>query len=181
MIRLSGGELRGRRLRTVRGRRCRPSQGRLREALFSRLGGRVRGARVLDLFAGSGALGLEALSRGAARAIFVERDRRMAHYLRENLAACGVTDRTDLWVRPVAAALPLLSAQGFDLVLADPPYDAAWPDAAAWDELGRILAAGGLMILEVARERTVSADPEAWDPWGARLYGDSRLEILVRK
>jgi 16S rRNA (guanine966-N2)-methyltransferase len=120
-LRVVAGEFKGRRLQAPRGSRTRPTADRVREALFSMLGD-VGGARVLDLYAGSGALGIEALSRGAESAVFVERDARAVAAIERNLASVGVE-------APVAKqdVLRFLArAEGaFDLVFCDPPYDSA--------------------------------------------------------
>jgi 16S rRNA (guanine(966)-N(2))-methyltransferase RsmD len=120
-VRVVAGEFKGRRLVTPRGARTRPTADRVREALFSILGD-VSGARVLDLFAGSGALGIEALSRGAASAEFVESDRRAVTAIQRNLAAVGAP----ALVRAQDALRFLERAEGpYDLVFCDPPYDSA--------------------------------------------------------
>jgi 16S rRNA (guanine966-N2)-methyltransferase len=120
-VRVVAGEFGGRRLAAPPGRGTRPTADRVREAMFSMLGD-VSGLRVLDLFAGSGALGIEALSRGAASATFVESDARAAATIRSNLDALGAVGEVS---RRDALAF-LRSAEGyFDLVLADPPYDSA--------------------------------------------------------
>jgi 16S rRNA (guanine966-N2)-methyltransferase len=143
-MRVTGGRLAGRALRAPR-EGVRPTADRVREALFARLD--PEGAAVLDLYAGSGALGIEALSRGAASAVFVERARRCAAVLRGNLAALELTAQAELVVAPALAALPRLAREGrrFDLVLADPPY--------ASDEAARVLAA--LARSEVLPERAM--------------------------
>lgn len=133
MLRIIAGELGGRRLRTPNGMRTRPTSERVREALFSILessGVTLAGATVLDLYAGSGALGIEALSRGATRALFVEQDpvagRTLADNLREMKLTCGPGGRAQLVSRPVRSALPQLAQQGpFRVIFADPPYASA--------------------------------------------------------
>jgi len=124
-MRVIGGHDRGRRLRAPRGLRTRPTADRMRETLFDVLGPAVAGARVLDLFAGTGAVGIEALSRGAARVVFVERDQAALRALRANLAALAASRAA---ARVVAGdVLRVLSDLGaheglFDLVFIDPPY-----------------------------------------------------------
>jgi 16S rRNA (guanine966-N2)-methyltransferase len=121
------GRLGGRRLQAPPGRATRPTSDRVREALFSMLGP-LEGARVLDLFAGSGALAIEALSRGAAHAVLVERDARAAATIRHNLDELGLgPEAATLVVAPAARALRDASARGdtYDLVLVDPPYRSA--------------------------------------------------------
>lgn len=142
-MRITGGEFSGRTLRVPRGA-VRPTAERVREALFSMLAHRaaLEGARVLDLFAGSGALGLEALSRGAASAVFVERMRAVARVLEENIAALGLGPRSRVVQRDAESALQGLAASGerFDLCFVDPPYASALARPAL-----ALLAEGGLL------------------------------------
>ncbi|KWX21490.1 methyltransferase [Mycolicibacterium wolinskyi] len=159
----------------------RPTSDRVREAVFNALTARVdfTGLAVLDLYAGSGALGLEALSRGAASALFVEADQRAAAVIAKNIAALGVTGAT---VRrgTVASLLAAGTDRPVDLVLADPPYDV---EAAAVDAMVAALADGGWVGegAVVMVERRATSDPVAWpDGWtalSARRYGDTRVEL----
>jgi 16S rRNA (guanine966-N2)-methyltransferase len=123
-LRVVAGELGGRRIEAPPGRLTRPTRDRVREAWFSALGDRVAGARVLDIYAGSGALGIEALSRGAAIVHFVESDRRAIAALRRNLASLGLDPRASVERGDASRVLDRLAAAGteFDLALADPPY-----------------------------------------------------------
>ncbi len=125
-MRIIAGSAKGRRLRALRGEAVRPTADRVKEALFSIVASRFDfdGATVLDLFAGSGALGLEALSRGAARAVFVEHHRAAADALRRNAEACGFAGRVEVLVMPAGRALRELARRPtrFDGVLLDPPY-----------------------------------------------------------
>lgn len=117
------GSARGVPLRVPAGMAVRPTSGRVRTSLFSILGDAVEGARVLDLFAGSGALGIEALSRGAACCCFVENARPALAMLRDNLTRTRLADKAEVLTVNAFAALPLLEERGpFGLVLADPPY-----------------------------------------------------------
>jgi 16S rRNA (guanine(966)-N(2))-methyltransferase RsmD len=125
MIRIIAGKLKGRKIRVPQGRSVRPTAERVREALFSILGDRVSGARVLDAYSGSGALGFEALSRGAERVVFLEADRSVARLVEENAATLGISARCT--IHPTEAAAWLSSGREerpFDLILADPPYGA---------------------------------------------------------
>jgi len=122
--RVTAGASRGRPLKTPRGRATRPTTALVREALFNIIGDSIRGARVLDLFAGAGTLGIEALSRGAKTATFVERDRACANIVAENLAATGFAQQGDVasadvieWLRAHAGDLA-----AYNLLLLDPPY-----------------------------------------------------------
>lgn len=150
-MRITGGQARGIPLKVPKGKAVRPATDRMREAVFSRLGARIEGARILDLFAGSGSYGLEALSRGAASVSFIERDQRTRLLLSENLIAVkkafGGSGQTvvlagDALTAPVDAA-------GFDFIFADPPYD-LWPDltASLFDRVSGLLAPAGEVILE---------------------------------
>lgn len=124
-MRVVGGSDRGRRLRAPRGRRTRPTADRMRVALFDILGPAVAGMRVLDLFAGTGAVGIEALSRGATRAVFVERDRDALRALRANLATLRLgREQARVVAGDAVAVLPVLEASEapFDLIFLDPPY-----------------------------------------------------------
>ncbi|MFQ5792668.1 MAG: 16S rRNA (guanine(966)-N(2))-methyltransferase RsmD, partial [Acidobacteriota bacterium] len=131
-MRIGSGRLRGRRVQTPPGSRTRPTSGRLKKALFDILAPRLAGARVLDLYAGAGALGLEALSRGASWATFVERGRVPAEAIRKNLAALGLAGQGEVLRREVRPALAFLAERGrgaeersgYDVVFVDPPYGA---------------------------------------------------------
>jgi 16S rRNA (guanine966-N2)-methyltransferase len=120
-LRLSGGELRSRRIPAPRGSAVRPTPGRVKEALFSIIGERISGARVLDLFAGTGAIGFEAISRGAAHTTFVERHAPTAATIRATAAALGIADRVQVVCGPAERLAPRLGGH-YDFVYADPPF-----------------------------------------------------------
>ena len=126
---ITGGTLRSRRVPTPPGRAVRPTPARVKEALFSILGARVDAARVLDLFAGSGALGFESLSRGAAHVTFVEKHRGTADALRAAARELGVADQVEVIAAPVERAVHAVAGR-YDLVFADPPYAQPYPAAA---------------------------------------------------
>jgi 16S rRNA (guanine966-N2)-methyltransferase len=176
-MRVIGGRLGGRRLRAPRGSRTRPTSDRVREALFSLLGG-VEDARVLDLFAGTGALGIEALSRGARHAVFVERDERALRALRENLDALGVGAQ-EAEVRGGDARAALRSArtcsETYDLVFIDPPYRRARElEAELSDLLAPLLAPGSRVVVESDRRAPMRL---ALAIELERVYGDTSLTI----
>ena len=162
-MRIIAGTLKGRRLKTPSWPGLRPTSDKLRETLFNILAPRIAGARVLDGYAGTGALGIEALSRGAAAVTFVERDRRAAALIEENLAHCGIENRYAIIRQDVPRALAALRARPeaapFDLVLLDPPYTDA-PDAAL-AAAAELLAPDGLLVLEHARRHRT---PDAAGP-----------------
>ena len=154
-MRIIAGTNKGRPLKTPKWSGLRPTSDKLRETLFNIVAARVPDSRVLDVFAGSGAIGLEALSRGASRVAFIEQDRRAAELIAENAVLCGVRDRCVI-IRGAAERVLQQQIDGdpFDLVILDPPYAFAASDeviAAA----ARHLAPSGLVILEHAWRREV--------------------------
>ena len=156
-MRVIAGHFKGRRLKTPSWDGLRPTSDKLRETLFNVLAPRIEGARVFDGYAGTGALGIEALSRGATHVTFVDKDRRAAALIDENLKACGVEGGYTIRCAEVAAALNALpAADAFDLILLDPPYDIENVSAALEAAACRV-AAGGLVVLERAARR----EPEA--------------------
>jgi 16S rRNA (guanine966-N2)-methyltransferase len=181
-MRIIAGALKGRRLAPVHGR-IRPTAAKVREAVFSILGPAVLGTRVLDLFAGTGALGIEALSRGAAAAVFVEDHPESLKVLRRNLADLGLLDRATVWPLPVAAALKKLADRGerFGLAFLDPPYGG--PDAvAALTALAELplLTPGARVVVEHSRRESL---PEACGPLAQltqRRYGDTQVAFYLR-
>jgi 16S rRNA (guanine(966)-N(2))-methyltransferase RsmD len=154
-MRIIAGACKGRRLKTPVWPGLRPTSDKLRETLFNIVAPQVAGARVLDLFAGTGAMGLESLSRGASRAVFVERERRAAALIAENARLCGTADRCAIIRDTVARALEQpIEGDPFDLIILDPPYDFE-PLAAVLDAAAAHLAAGGRLVLEHARRRAL--------------------------
>ena len=152
-MRVIAGRLKGRRLKTPSWDGLRPTSDKLRETLFNILAPRVAGARVLDGYAGTGAVGIEALSRGAAHVTFVERDWRASALIADNLSACAVADGYTIECGELVGALERrVAGMPFDLILLDPPYDVANLHAAL-DESARHLAPGGLIVLERATRR----------------------------
>ena len=184
-MRITGGLFRGRRLYGPRHPGLRPTAERVRKAIFDILGPRVAGAAVLDLFAGAGGLGLEALSRGAARVVFVERDRRALALLRRNLKELGLAEGGEVRVLAgdVRTVLPRLAAAGdsFGLVLADPPYDQGLADEAlALLARGGLLTVEGLCIIE-HRATEVISTPPGWMFIDRRVYGDTAVSFFKVK
>jgi len=177
-MRIIAGEWRGRKLVAPAGMSTRPTADRTRETLFSMLASRLgnfEGLQVADLYAGSGALGLEALSRGAAHATFVESDRAALKAIEANVEALGAAERTS--VRAMSAdAFP--ASNPFDLVFADPPYEPGSGSAVAMAaaKFGW-LAKGGWMAVETQRGDAV-APPNGWELIAERDVGRARLTLL---
>lgn len=162
-MRVIGGEFRSRRLKSAPGLDTRPTPDRLREALFNVLAPRIEGAVFVDAYAGTGAVGIEALSRGAARCVFIERARAALHVLRENLAALGLTPRVEVIVGRPDAELSGIEA---DIVFIDPPYDVVKEYEATLRTLG-----------ETAPSLVVVQHSNKYDP-GERHGRLSRYRVL---
>lgn len=176
-MRVIAGSLGGRRLKAPPGRGTRPTSDRVREAIFSILG-ELDGERVLDLFAGTGALGIEALSRGAASAVFVERDVRAAGVLRENLGALGLgRDRAEIRRSDAIAALRTAAerAELYDLILIDPPYgDAPRLGGRLSALLPALLAPNARIVAESDRRGALELEAPILTK---RRYGDTSITI----
>ena len=190
-MRITGGQAGGRILKVPKGLAVRPTPDLVKQAVFNSLGARVVGARVLELFSGTGALSLECLSRGAASVVCVEKSHRHAEVLRRNVVTAGFP-KTSLQLRlqDVFAVLAQLAEAGeqFDLVLADPPYgeknvgrrstslaQQLLDDA----NLPRVLKADGLFVLGHTKRDTLSV-PEAWSERKILKHGDSWMRFMSR-
>jgi 16S rRNA (guanine966-N2)-methyltransferase len=179
-MRVIAGSLRGRRLHSAQGGATRPTSERARGGLFDWLGDRVAGASVLDLFAGSGALGIEALSRGAERVTFVESARAACAALRLNLSELDLVDAVRLLPYDVRRGVQLLLREGarFDLILADPPY--GWVPPPGTKPIEELLSREGDFVIE----RSVR-DPERFPGSGpvlrgSRAWGETRFDWYRR-
>jgi 16S rRNA (guanine(966)-N(2))-methyltransferase RsmD len=177
-MRVIAGSLKGRRLKSPTWDGLRPTSDKLRETLFNVLAPRMPGARLLDGYAGTGAIGIEAASRGAAHVTFVERDRRAQALIEENLAHCGVpTDGYVIIRASVSRALDDLHAAPFDIMIFDPPYDDAIDSVIA--AAGRHLASGGIVVLEHARRRAAAERAGALQRTRELTSGDSALTFYT--
>ncbi|MEE3850719.1 16S rRNA (guanine(966)-N(2))-methyltransferase RsmD [Gordonia sp. LSe1-13] len=181
MTRIIAGELRGRRL-TVPDAGTRPTSDRVREAIFNIVVTRadLDDADILDLYAGTGALGIEALSRGAAHATFVDSRRRATSVISANIGACGLGSSATVVTRPVASFLS--SGDGeVDIAFLDPPYDL--PDDTMTADLAalaaRWMAPGGLVIVERAVRAPQTQWPDALTVLVRKAYGDTRVEVAI--
>lgn len=162
----------------------RPTADRMREALFAILAHRVAGGRVLDLYAGAGTLGLEALSRGAEKAVFVESHLAAARVIAENAATCGFIDRTRVMVMPAARAVRRLERESerFDLVFVDPPYGTGEALARLQDLAARpsLLRAGGLVIYQHARREELPAEVKRLGRMRQADFGETVIDFYQR-
>jgi 16S rRNA (guanine966-N2)-methyltransferase len=188
-MRIIAGQFKGREILTPRSGPVRPMTGMVRKSLMDILAPRLDGAVVADLYCGSGTLGLEAMSRGAARVFFAERDRRTAAVLRQNLQAFGVLDRCRVWEGDLTARLAGWMegcGQAIDIAFVDPPY----ADARSWDwsaadreifsPLAGRLAAGGVVALRVPGDVTPPQTLAALAAARVKRYGDMIVVLLER-
>jgi len=174
-MRIIAGQLKGRRLQGPKGEGLRPTSDGLRETLFNVLSASVEGARVLDGFAGTGAVGLEALSRGAAHATFIERDPRALASLTANVRVCGSEDACAI-IRDDFSRVESLARGAFDLVFLDPPYDGVDLEAAV-ERAAPLVGPGGRLVLEHSRRRTSPAQAGSLARVRVLVAGDSALSF----
>ncbi len=172
-MRVVAGLAGGRRLQAPPGRKVRPTSERVREALFNALGSldAVRGASVVDLFAGTGALGIEALSRGAASAVFVDADRQAVSVVKDNLVGTGLADRARVVQADVLRYLADHRDATFDIAFADPPY--------AFGDWTALLAAVPARLVAIEARAHVALPP-AWRPLRSKRYGDTVVTLARR-
>ena len=172
-MRVIGGIYGGRRLRTAEGLKVRPTSDRLREALFNILAPQIEDARFLDICAGSGAVGIEALSRGASHAAFIDHSRRACSVIEDNLESLGIADQTNIINREATAALARLIGESreFDIIFFDPPYASK-----TYLQVMKLLGTGPLLVSNgmVIVEHRAKMPPEA-------EYGELRVYREVKQ
>ena len=177
-MRITGGDLGGRNLEVPKSGEIRPTQDRVREALFSILAPALQGASVLDLFAGTGSLGIEALSRGAQRAVFVEENARHAAILRRNLATFKLV--AEVCVRDAYRYIATYAGEGFDLVFADPPYalgaEKGYAQVLSALKARGVVKPGGFFAAEMTKVQQAEETP-GWELLRDRTYGKTRICI----
>ena len=180
-MRIGGGSANRRPLRTVAGREVRPTSGRVRQALFNMLRGLVQDAIFIDLFAGTGSVGLEALSHGARQVYFVEHDRRALKILQANIRRCDMVGRATIVAAPLPQALQRLPAPlQADVVFLDPPYasDLAEVTLAALAER-QLLAAHGVLVWQHTARRAIPPVVLERPLWKSRRYGITQLSLYA--
>lgn len=179
-MRIIAGMARGRQILTPQGRNTRPTLGRVKESLFGILQFSLEGARVLDLYAGSGSLGFEALSRGAAFAVFNDMDRGCCELIRKNISSLGFTEQASVMQMDARSAITRLAGgQAFDIAFLDPPYCVGAQQAL--EDLFRtgLIAPGGRVVAEHAWEDAPHAVGEWMICADVRKYGDSGLSFFT--
>jgi len=179
-MRVIAGRFKGRRLKAPAWEGLRPTSDKLRETLFNILAPRIASARVLDAFAGTGSVGIEAASRGAAHVTFIEKDRRAIALIGQNVSACGIEQEVAIQHGDAADVLRGLPAgTSFDIIVLDPPYDA--PDLErALDAAAARLAGDGVLVLERATRRPPDI-PASLIEMRSVKSGDSTLTVLRRR
>jgi 16S rRNA (guanine(966)-N(2))-methyltransferase RsmD len=179
-MRIVAGSLKGRRLDSPKWEGLRPTSDKLRETLFNILASQVQGGRVLDAYAGTGAVGIEALSRGATHVTFVERDPRAVALIEKNLGHCGVSDRYAI-IRARFAGIERLTGAGpFDVIFLDPPYGAG-ELTAALDAAEPLVGDGTLLVVEHARRDVAPESKGTLTRTRLLASGDSALAFYRRR
>ena len=178
-MRVITGSARGRRLKELTGMETRPTTDKVKESLFSIIQFDIEGRRVLDLFAGTGQLGIEALSRGAASAVFIDRRADAVRLVKDNLELCGLSDRAS--VRCGDAMSYLRSGEKFDLIFLDPPY-AAGLLGPALEKIARfdICREHGIIVAESALETALPALAPPYTLYREYRYGKIKLTVYHR-
>lgn len=180
-MRIIAGTFGGRRLHPPKGTAIRPTADRVREAIFSIIGPVVTGAEVLDLFAGTGAMGLEALSRGASRATFVDQSRHAVQLIRSNVKVCHVSDRVRVFHGAVNQIIRRLAAQNeaFDLIFIDPPYGSNSIQQSLLI-LGEVVRTGTMVVAEHGSKNPLPVQMQEWSLTEERQYGDTTVSFYLR-
>lgn len=181
-MRIIAGDFRGRRLHPPKSDRIRPTIDRVREAIFNIIAAEIPEARVLDLFAGTGAMGLEALSRGAALSVFVDQGSEAVRLIRENIKLCGAEDRSQILQEPVLSAVRHLAGRGerFDLIFMDPPYGKGLIEKAL-EILDTVAHTDTLIVAEHHVKDEAPTNPGIWTKERERRYGDTMISIYVSR
>jgi 16S rRNA (guanine(966)-N(2))-methyltransferase RsmD len=181
-MRIVAGRFRGLRLQAPAGRVIRPTADRVREALFSIVASRARGARVLDLFAGTGALGLEALSRGAAQVTFVDQGSEAIRIIRANIQRLGVTEQVEVLQGDAVRVVKRLAGRKllFDLLFMDPPYGKGLVEMTL-PHLGGVATSGALLVIERSSREPAPESSVEWLHETSRTYGDTSISLYSRE
>lgn len=180
-MRIIGGNLRGRKIKQPVLKSVRPTKDRVREAVFNMIAEKVPGSKVLDLFAGSGAYGLEALSRGAVSSLFVEKDETCAKILSENIDSLSLTDSSEVIVSDVEAFLGE-NTRKFDLIFSDPPYGYnITRNILIMINQYDILNPSGMLVCEHSSSEEVSVEEMYLSAYKQKTYGDTTISIFQKR
>ncbi len=181
-MRIISGTSKGRRLATPKNRAIRPTSDRVKESIFNILGNEVEGKVVLDLFAGTGNLGIEALSRGAKKAVFVEKGRQALSLIHRNLSQCGMDGRFEILPKDVTRSIGILEQRGeaFDLILIDPPYAKGLIQKTLLKlNSSRIHHKDSMIIIQHDRRESIPVLFEGWTLIRQRRIGDTVISFLT--
>lgn len=177
-MRITGGVLKGRRIKTRKGNFTRPLLSRIRKSLFDVIGERIRGSKFLDLYAGSGAVGIEALSRGAKEVIFVEKDNSALRILKENITLCGLFSLSRVYEKDVLKFLPvLLREEKFDFIFVAPPYYKGMQNQTL-DILEEEKIEGATVIVQHSPKEKINFNRRNMSLVKQKKYGDTILTFL---
>lgn len=180
-MRIIAGQYKGRRLKTLDGLAVRPTSDRMRETLFNILMPRIEGARFADVCAGSGAVGIEALSRGASHVTFIESSRKAVSIISENLRHCGIAEDFQLIPRDAVMALKYLAQENrqLDVVYFDPPYDSEIYSPVLWQiAQHNLLAEDGIIVVEHRRQLPLAPNYDNLRPYRELVQGESVLTFF---
>jgi 16S rRNA (guanine966-N2)-methyltransferase len=181
-MRIITGTSKGRRLATPKSQAIRPTSDRVKESIFNILGKEVEGKIVLDLFAGTGNLGIEALSRGAKKALFVENGRQALRLIQRNLSQCGMKERSEILSKDVSRAIGILNQRGesFDLILMDPPYEKGLIQKTLIKlHSNRIYHEDSILLIEHDRREPIPKTLEGWTLIRQQGIGDTVISFLT--
>jgi 16S rRNA (guanine966-N2)-methyltransferase len=181
-MRIISGTSKGRKLATPRNQSVRPTSDRVKESIFNILGEEIEGKRVLDLFAGTGNLGIEALSRGAEKTIFVERGRQALRLIQKNLHQSGLEDQSEIIPKDVNRAIGILKQRGesFDVILMDPPYEKGLIQKTLMKlDSHPVYYGDSLLVIEHNRREPLPDHVEGWDLIRQQRIGDTLISFLV--
>lgn len=183
-MRIISGRFRGRRLPSPRGRTVRPTTERVREAVFSTIGAAIEAIQVLDLFAGTGAFGFEALSRGASRVVFVDKNRKVAGIIAETASLLGVKDQVKVMVMEAFKAINELqrAKNRFGIIFVDPPYSSKLLQSLVFDPFFQnLFEEDGLLVMESEAQGPELNVPDMFSKQFTGRYGDTSVKIFCRK
>ncbi|MBI5893220.1 MAG: 16S rRNA (guanine(966)-N(2))-methyltransferase RsmD [Deltaproteobacteria bacterium] len=183
-MRIVAGSAKGRRLCAIKGFSIRPTSDKVREAVFNILGREFHYKNVLDLFAGTGAMGIEALSRGAEHAVFVDKDSSSVRIIKKNLCICNFLEKAKVFETDVIHALNLLSKNKgrFDLIFIDPPYQTGLTEITLeMIDKNELLTDEGMIVSEISKRTKVDAKLERLCKFDTRQYGDTVVEFYRNK
>ena len=184
-MRITGGHSRGRILSSLRGLDIRPTSDKIKEAVFNILGQNFTGLKVLDLFAGTGALGIEAISRGAERALFVDKSRQAVNLIKKNLAVCGYEDRGEVLQQDIIKGLKpdyLTGNDLFDIVFIDPPYGKDLiPSTLINLSEKKLLAESFSIVVESSRDEELPSVIDRLELSDTRTYGTTRIDFYQNR